>query len=180
MRNSIHRQSGIPKVILIIAVFSLLGLALPFILVFVINLVGRFRPDGTILQYEGMTAIKGRDGIYKLNIEAQYASTFFVQLQGNPKAVRDIDSDDLVQLGFTRDGIGFMKLYNPIYSSASVDSKGKLVNLYLVHVEEARVPFSASPNGPFLELPVSREEFEKQFGKPLSTRYSYPNPNDPR
>lgn len=168
------------KVSLIVTLFSLVGLALPYGLVLFLSIVGARLPNGKYLDYEGLTARQSGVEIYTLNIDPNKCREIFVLIGKSPKRLRDIEEEDLVQLGFVKDRFGYMKRSNPIYSRAKIDDHGFLTVMNLRHVEGARVPFSASPDGPFLELPVSREEFEKQFGKPLSTRYSYPNPNDPR
>lgn len=180
MNNQVANKQVILKVILVLILFSCIGVALPYILFVVFAAISNNIPSSVILKYPGMSAEYSRGEIFDLNIQVNEANEFFIRIAEDPKRANEINREDLLELGFVLHRIGFIKRYNPIYSSAILNAEGKLSRLSLVHVEGARVPFSSSPDGPFLELPVSRKEFEKQFGKPLSSRYSYSNPHDPR
>jgi hypothetical protein len=178
-----NRKKNIPitlRVVAIVVIVSVFGLALPYVALVLLMIVGRSIPDGVYDDYPGFSAKFTGGRVFELYINPQEKPNLYLNTGRSVKNVYDICEQDLLDLGFTKGYTGYIKMTNPIYSFASLSTEGRLKHLSLVHVEEARVPFSASPDGPFLELPVSRQEFEKQFGKPLSTRYSYPNPNDPR
>jgi len=168
------------KIVIIIISFSLLGLAIPFIIMLLAAIIGPRLPDGSYLEYQGITAEHSKGRIYGLHVVPEESNNFYVKVGNDSKLASEINAMDLLEIGFVQDRFGYIKRSNPIYSRAKLSSQEVLGDLTLAHVEGARVPFSSSPDGPFLELPVSRKEFEKQFGKALRSRYSYGNPHDPR
>ncbi len=94
-------------------------------------------------------------------------NSFFVRVNGKAKELKDAQPADLETEGFER---GYTSSYtkgrpSPVYSFATF-TQGKLQSLILAPGEEAELSFASSAGGPFLTLPVSLSEFQRQFGKP--------------
>lgn len=87
--------------------------------------------------------------------------TMFVLVDDEPKEVRTLLRVDMENIGFEYSNIDAGYL-SPGGSRARF-LEDKIVRL---HVKDESLRFSASPEGPFLSLPVEFDEFKKQFGEP--------------
>jgi hypothetical protein len=141
----------------------------------------RLFSTGMSVDYNDISTSVSTGRITGLLVYADKTENFYVMVGDAPKPLGDLTTDDLESLGFVQKNFAYVKApTSPHFSLVRLGQNGKARSLNLSHVKTAGVPFSSSPNGPFLELPVSRHEFEKQFGKPTKVKYLYPKGWDPR
>jgi hypothetical protein len=134
----------------------------------------RFFSYGLSLDYNEISTFATEGEICGLYVEAAKTARVYILVNAVSKPLAELTPEDLESLGFVREQRHYTKLPNcPHFSSVDIGPNGKASSLNLSHVEWSRVPFSSSPTGPFLELPVKRSEFEKQFGKPTKVKYLY-------
>lgn len=179
MATNLKTLPKLHKSLLALTFGLLLVVVVPFATLVAIVRFGYILSADTYLQYQGISAMLDGSEIYKLYITPSQVGGLYLKVGEESKEWKEVKEEDLLSLGFKKERFGFIKKVRPIYSSADLDENGNLSALMLVHLENARVAFSSSPDGPFLELPVSRKEFEKQFGRATGQRHEY-NYNDPR
>ena len=151
--------------------------AAPFIIMVVTYAIVMNIPESKVATYEGMTVDVSQGKCNRLYMERPFPRSLYVRINGRTVFISDITTGDLEDAGFERRSHivnGYMIGSHTANSIAQFDSDGRLMRLDLGLLPSASLPFSSSPDGPFLNLILPFDEFEAQFGEPDSWEYIYP------
>jgi hypothetical protein len=138
----------------------------------ILSFVRLFAHEMTI-QYSGLIATASDGTVTHLLVEPRNEGEFFVFMDHKAVDLVNVTTADLELDGFVKNSGSYIKKAFPHCSHATIGPNGNLKSLGLTHFEEARVPFSNSRNGPFLELPIPIADFEKVFGNAINVTYHY-------
>ncbi len=169
-------------VVIITSIPFLIGLAIaaPFIAWAILYNLYFLVPEGKWAIYDGMKVdVANNNNCYRLHIEKPYPKNLYVKIDDRVVHISEVTRNDLEKAKFKSTPYILNGLERG-GSLARLDQTGRLLELQLAHGPSVSILFSASPDGPFLSLPVSFKEFKAQFGKPKTTEYVYPSRTDPR
>jgi hypothetical protein len=127
----------------------------------------------TIPEYEGIS-LDLEDGQVlgiAVGFQNDWPKNFYIQVNRSGRKISDLKMDDVTSLGMEKNpspltSAQFAVGTIPKKSFANFDA-GRLSAFYGCHPS---FQFSNSPDGPFFSLPISFDEYQKMFGKPLRWR----------